>query len=804
MPGFIDPSRSSQGDKMPEKNRSGAYKLWLIALFISSLIAFSFYILNLYQQLQSSFDQKAEFVPTRIFADVTKITTSQPRTYVESRLKSLGYTPSYNTNEFTLQFHLHTIDYPQYLLPPNYPPPNPTGGQVVLKFDGNASDSLLSSIEIDHTDLPELYLEPEQVATLSHSKDKAIREIIEFRDIPAPVWKSIISIEDQHFLDHKGLDPRGILRAIWVNSISLSMKQGGSTITQQLVKNLMVRRSKNIFKKINEVFLSLLLETKFDKEKILERYLNEVYLGQVGSMEVHGVSEGAKHFFAKGINDLNLAEIALMAGLIRGPAYYSPYKHYDRAIERQRLVLKKMVETGLIAEAEAQAALSLPIRLAPPQTSSNKAPYFTDYVKAELIQHLKDRYSEDEIASAGLKVYTTLDSYMNAIAQNAIASGVSKLEKELKIESPNRLEGALASVDHNTGYIKTLIGGRNYSLSNFNRILNMKRQVGSTFKPLVYLTALKLEKDKNGIPTGPGHPAEDSPWTLTFDHGKQKWTPKNYDKDFKGWTTYRKALAESINTITAKIGYESGIQNIVQTAHELGITSELPTVPSLALGVAELSPVELLKVYATLANHGVQDELTVIRGITLNDGTGVARFIYHPKNILDPAKADTLTYMLQSVFTEGTAQVAQRLGFVRPAAGKTGTTSNHRDSWFVGYTPQLTTVVWVGMDQTPTEKEKDELEKNSKKKKFVLTGASSALPIWIEFMNDALNNDAPMQFSSHSELIDIPIDTHTGKRARGDCPLSQVIVEKYPKSMAPTEESCEPMLPPSQTESVAE
>jgi penicillin-binding protein 1B len=808
MQGFIDRSESSQGDKMPDETKWENRRIWLVALSISALAAFVIYIVVLYQQLHTNFNQISEFVPTRLYADVTKIAAGQPRGYIENRLKNLGYNLKFMPQQSAIEFELHPIDYPKYLLPAEYQSPDPSHSTVLLKFDGNDSDSLLATIENSQIEVNHVYLEPELIATLSHAKDKAIREHVDFANIPATVWKSIIAIEDQHFLDHNGLDPRGILRAIWVNVTSLSLKQGGSTITQQLVKNLMVRRSKNIFKKINELFLSILLETQFEKEKILERYLNEVYLGQVGNMEVHGVSEGAKYFFSKRVDDLNLAEIALMAGLIRGPAFYSPYKHFQRAMERKQLVLKKMVETGLIAEAEAQNAEKLPIRLAPPQSISNKAPFFTDYVKAELIQHLKDRYAEDEIASAGLKVYTTLDLYLNQSAQTAVANGTSKLEKDLNIESPDRLEGALASVDHSNGYIKALIGGRNYSQSNFNRILNMKRQVGSTFKPLVYLTALRLENDRKGIPYGPGHPAEDSPWTLVFDRGKQKWSPKNYDKEFKGWITYRKALAGSINTVTAKVGIDVGIQNIISVSRELGISSELPAVPSLALGVAELSPVELLKVYATIANHGVQDTLTVIRGITLNDGTGLARFVYHPKILLDPAKADTITYMLQSVFTEGTAIAASRLGFNRPAAGKTGTTSNHRDSWFAGYTPQLTTVVWVGMDQSGPETENPAdafgQKDKKKKKKLMLTGASSALPIWVDFMNQALAHEDPAQFNLNEEMVDVAIDTHTGLRARSDCPSDQVLVEKYPKSIVPRNESCDLALPPSQSEAVVE
>ncbi|MEK6704851.1 MAG: PBP1A family penicillin-binding protein, partial [Bdellovibrionota bacterium] len=671
-----------------------------------------------------------------------------------------------------------------------------------LRFDGPGGDNLLQSIELNGSEVPDIYLEPELVATLTRSSSdkQEIRELVKFKGIPAFTWKAIIAIEDQHFLDHRGLDPRGMARAFLINLKTLSLAQGGSTITQQLVKNLMARRSKNIFRKINEIFLALLLEASFEKEQILERYLNEVYLGQIGNFEVHGVAEGAKHFFNKRLEELNLAEIALLAGLIRGPAYYSPYRYLDRALERQKLVLRKMVETGQIAEEEAKQAMTLPINFAPPQFSANKAPYFTDYVKAELIRHLKERISEQEITQAGFRVYTTLDMNLSQAAQEAIASGVSSLEKKLKIRVPDRLEGALACVDHNNGQIKALIGGRSYAKSTFNRILNMKRQVGSTFKPVVYLAALQKGYDSNDIAFGAGYPVTDAPWTLVFDHGRQKWSPRNYEKEFMGRITLRNALAHSVNTVSARLAHEVGIKKIIETARALGIESDLPEVPSLSLGVAELSPIELLRVYSTLANRGVQDELTVIKGITLDDGTGYARFVYHPKQVIDQAPVDLLTEMMQSVFTYGTAKDAYKMGFERPAAGKTGTTSHHRDSWFAGFTPHLATVVWVGIDHDQGSNET--ARKEPSKTKLVLTGATSALPIWASFMKEALVGEPPSPFPLSEHLLDVLVDKHSGNIASSDCPSSQTLMEKYIRGVEPRKVACDPAWQAEQTEVV--
>jgi penicillin-binding protein 1B len=762
---------------------------------------FAIYLASLYGQLKHAFIQQEQFIPTRIYSDVTRLLPAQLRGHVEDRLQSLGYLNKGSPGGEKIAFTLHPPDYPTYLIPENHPTLDAAGQPVTLHFDGGGKDAPLHSIEINGHEFPDLYLEPELVATLSQNGNegkKQIRSYVKFNDIPALVWKAIIAVEDQHFLEHNGLDPRGLARALWVDIRTRSFAQGGSTITLQLVKNLMARKNKNLLKKAPEIFLAPMLEGTYDKEQILERYLNEVYLGQVGSFEVKGVAEGAELFFGKRLEELNLAEIALMAGLIRGPGFYSPYYHKQRAFERQQLVLKKMVETGQLAEGEAAAALKMPVRLAPPMNYANKAPYFSDFAKAELIRLIKGRVSEADIPQAGLRVYTTLDMTANTAARNAVAQGIDELEKRLKITPPERLEGALASVDQSTGYIRALIGGRSYSQSTFNRILNMKRQVGSTFKPIVYLAAFLKGNDPSGVPYAPGHPAEDTFWHLKFDQGRQEWAPHNYEKEYLGWINFRLALAHSVNTIAARLGIEVGLDKVIEAAHAVGINSELPTVPSLSLGIAELSPVDLLRAYAIIANHGVQDDLRVIRAITHEDGSDFERIVHSPHQAIDAAPTDLLTDMMQSVFTEGTARAARSFGFDRPAAGKTGTTSNHRDSWFAGYTPQLTTVVWVGQDQNSAV----DVKKAKKASKINLTGATSALPIWAQFMKNSLAGEPPVPFQASPYLMDVTIDRHSGKKASFGCSMNQITTDKYIKDREPKDSACESQWPPSVHETV--
>jgi penicillin-binding protein 1B len=394
-----------------------------------------------------------------------------------------------------------------------------------------------------------------------------------------------------------------------------------------------------------------------------------------------------------------------------------------------------------------------------------------------------------DIMGAGLRIYTTLDPYLNDLAQTSLSKGIERLEKRHKLGPDDKLEGALASVDHQTGFIRCLIGGRDYSKSTFNRILNMRRQVGSTFKPLVYLTAFQQKQDSHGVPFGPGYPIQDAPWTLVYDNGKQSWSPKNYEKGFRGWIPLKTALSNSVNVATAKIANDVGIPNIIQTVRALGVESPLPHVPSLSLGVAELSPIELLRVYATLANHGVQNDLTVVRAIIFSGGQEWARTETSGKQVLDPGPVDLLTEVLQNVFLDGTAKAARKMGFSHPAAGKTGTTNNHRDAWFAGYTPQITSVVWIGLDH----------DNPNGKSKVNLTGAGAALPVWVSFMKavvDPADSTAGGEnFPESPYLAQISVDIHTGKLATDNCPAAQVLTDRYLLGTSTDDRTCAPTWP---------
>lgn len=778
------------------KNRASVTFLAMILLAI--LGSYFYYLLK---QVEVAFETPNEFIPTRIYSNVSRVAPPQARGSVEKKLHALGYTPDAHGSD--LSFTLHSPQYPDYLLPENDPTLKLKDKRITLRFDGSSPDSALSSISSESVEVNDLYLEPEFIATLSSDKSQ-IREVFNFEEFPKSIPDAVMGAEDQHFYEHFGIDPRGFARAILVDLKTFSLSQGGSTITQQLVKNLMERRNRNLFMKVNELFLAPVLEFKYTKKQIFERYLNEVFLGQIGVYEVRGFAEGAKYFFGKKVSELNMGEIALMVGLIKGPIFYSPYRHFDRAKTRQRYVLERMFDTKKITEAEYTEALKQPIRLAQAPQAGNRAPYFVDYVKAELLRLLKDRFSETEVQDLGFAVYTTLDLNFNSISQEALQKGLQTLETKLGIQGKVALQGAVAAVDQNTGEIKTLIGGRNYSESTFNRVLNMKRQAGSTFKPIVYATAFRDIEDPKGNAYTPAYPLEDLEWGWNYDPKQPTWKPSNYEHEKLGWISLKTALAKSINTTAARIAKRVSLHDIAETAKLLGIETKAPEVPSVSLGSVELSPIELLQAYMTLANHGKADQPYVIKAIQNPDGSDFYKSEYHARPKIDPGVADMMTYLLQDVFTDGTAVSAHALGFDRPAAGKTGTTNDYRDSWFVGYTPEVTALVWVGLDQGVIQEalkesqaataaktpEKDQKADPKLPKKVRLTGAVAALPIWVDLMKRALQFEPPLPFTESDQLVDVRLDLHSGQKAESSCPESQVVLEKVIIGREPKKSTC--------------
>lgn len=670
---------------------------------------------------------------------------------------------------------------------------NPAAEIRPARYSVNWEGGFVTEVSQDGVgEVPGMALEPTLVAQLNEGNVQA-RRTVPIAQIPHTLMKGIVLTEDQRFLEHGGIDPRGILRSIYVNLRSGGYVQGASTITQQLARNVYLTRQKTIWRKVKEMVMSVLLELKFSKDQILEKYLNEVYFGQSGNIAVHGVSEAAKFYFNKGLDELSIAEQALLAGIVRGPFYYSPFRHFERAKGRQEIVLTKMFEAGVITEAQYKEAKAEHLKFARASLVQNRAPYFTDMVQAQLLKDLP----EQEVLGAGFTIFSTLDTYYQSLSEKAVADGVAAIEGRLaqylekrkpKTPKPGEtqepearlVQGVFLSVDPANGHLLSLVGGRSYEESTYNRALLMRRQVGSLIKPFVYLSALAYGRNPDGTPMNSISKFEDRPFTYEFD-GKT-WSPRNYDEDFAGTVTLRYALANSINTVAAQVAVNTGLDHLVDTARQAGFETPLQALPSLSLGAVEVPPLEVATAYTTLANFGLRRELTSTLVVVGEDGRSVARFQPRDEHVLPPEESSNLVQLMTSVFEIGTAKSARSGGFLWPAAGKTGTTNEFRDAWFAGFSQKLLGIAWVGFDRD------DEVVRKHRKA-LKLTGAVAALPVWTEFMTAAHRgqDSRPLAYPD-GMLRTIEVDLITGKRANYRCMGDGVVQETFTYRNVPSEE----------------
>jgi penicillin-binding protein 1A len=589
------------------------------------------------------------------------------------------------------------------------------------------------------------------------------REVVSLDRVPHHLVQAFIAGEDARFFQHKGLDYMAILRAFSKNISSGEFVQGGSTITQQVVKSLLLSPEKSLIRKIREVILSFKIEKYLSKEEILFLYLNQIYLGH----GAYGIAAAAETYFGKPIEELNLAESALLAGLPQAPSKYSPFHHPDQAKRRQTYILNRMVEQGFISYDEFTKALQIDTDIKGKQSSSiEKAPYFVEYVR----RYIEEKYGKDALLKKGLQVYTTIDIDFQGMAQEAVESGLKEIEKRQKYQSldfPITLEGSLICFDLETGYIKAMVGGRDFKKSQFNRSTQARRQTGSAFKPIVYASAL----DKGYTPASV---IVDAP--VIFEWGDQRWKPKNFDEKFFGPVTLRNALTHSVNIATVKIAQEIGIDYIKDYALKLGISLPFQNNLSMALGSSSITLYELTKAYAVFANRGNTFRPIFIKKILDRDGNLLEESLplSYPKEssseepIINSQTAYLMTNLLEGVVQNGTGRRARSLG--RPVAAKTGTTDQFLDAWFIGYTTEFITGVWVGFDE---EKSIGENE----------TGARAASPIWINFMSKILKERPVKEFPVPEGIDFMKIDPKTGQISL----IGEGILECFKEGTGPVE-----------------
>jgi len=620
-------------------------------------------------------------------------------------------------------------------------------GRINLTVSGGRIGHLRQNgVEVQSVALP-----PELLASAGAGMGENIRPV-RLADVPAVVRTAILATEDERFYEHGGLDPRGMLRALWTNMRRGRVVEGGSTITQQLVKSRLLTPERTYSRKLNEALLSTALEWRYSKDQILEAYLNEIYLGQSGGSAVRGIGAASRAYFGKEVHQLTLAEAALLAGMIRGPNSYSPASNPDRARERRDVVLTRLRDLGKIPEADYRRAKREPVRARTAPGSGLVAPYFVDYVRAEI-----ERSTEVDLADQhGLRVYTTLDPVLQRLAEAAVVKGIDRLETSRprlrRAGAEERLQAALIVLDTATGQVRALVGGRDYRLSQFNRAVLARRQPGSAFKPFVYLAALTPRQD------GPSFTAasmlEDSPITVMVD-GKP-WSPKNYDDRYQGPVTLRRALEGSLNTATVRLAQTVGLDRVVATARSMGVAGDLKPVPALALGVFETTPLDLARAYLPLADGGLAPSGGAVDTVTDEAGRALWSARREAPQVIGAPEAYLVTSLLEGVINSGTAAAARTMGVPGSVAGKTGTTNDGRDAWFVGYSSNLLTLVWVGFDDgTPAG----------------LSGAEGALPIWSDFMRQALDVYPGGGFREPAGITHAKIDATNGRRAGAFCPV---------------------------------
>ena len=567
--------------------------------------------------------------------------------------------------------------------------------------------------------------------------------------IPKHMVQAVLAIEDRRFYDHPGIDPIRIAGAIITNlKGDKPYLVGGSTLTQQLVKNFFLTPEKSMKRKLQEQFLAVVLETRASKDEILELYLNEVYLGQRGSFGIHGVAEAARLFFGKDVTNVSLAEAATIAGVIQAPYTHSPFSSPTRSRDRRNVVLQAMVDSGYASQASAERAGREPV-----ETVRHGLDTETSYFVDVLGQTLTDQYPGLLGSTQPVDIFTTLDTNLQRIAQEAVSAGAVQIDEQLaRKRIKGRAQIALIAIDPRTGEVLAYIGGRSYSQSQFNRAFSAKRQPGSVFKPFVYLAAFEGAAAAGRMDLTPATVVNDEQTTFTFED--KTWTPGNYEDEYDGMITLRRALAMSRNTATVRVAEMAGFGTISTLWKRFGSSTSPKAYPSIALGVFEATPWEIASAYTVFPNLGEVQPAHVVMRIT-NGGADVKVKTQASTRV---ARRDTtflVTNMMRSVINEGTGATARGLGFTPDAAGKTGTTNDMRDAWFVGFTPELLTAVWVGFDDNQP---------------LGLSGAIAALPIWTRFMMGALAGRPSLPFEVPEGISFLEIDRDTGKLAQPACP----------------------------------
>ena len=750
--------RRTSGRRSPVPLRK---KLLWLGIPAGVLMVFTLYVGYLDLVIRDQFEGKKWAVPARVYARPLEIFPQSTLTQEElvQELDLLGYRRvkrvrrpgEYASQRGKLTIYARSFRFAD-------------GAEPTRLFAVHFGPERISRVVDLHSreNLSLLRLEPYQFASITpaHNED---RILVTTSEVPPLLIKALVAVEDRRFFEHWGIDPKGLARAFLANLKAGRIVQGGSTLTQQLVKNFFLTHERTLWRKLKEAVMALLLDWHYSKEEILEGYLNEIYLGQDGDRAIHGFGLASAFYFGVPLEDLSLPEQALLVGMVKGPSFYEPRRHPQRALERRNQVLDVMFRQRLLSEREYQRARASELTVVPLNQvrGLSRFPAFVDLVRAQL----RSDYKDEDLRSEGLQIFTTLDPLVQFAAEQAVSRQLAAIEEFRGMERGS-LEAAAVVTNTGTGEVVALVGGREPRFAGFNRALSARRQVGSIIKPAVYLTALR-KPDQYTLASL----LSDEPVSIQDEKGNS-WEPQNFDNTFHGTVPLYQALSQSINVATVRLGLDVGVSAVIRTLADLGVDGAFKPYPSLLLGAVELTPVEVAQMYQTLADGGFQTPLRSIRDVLDAKGESLQRYSIRVNQHLEPGPVYLLNHALQRVVREGTAQgLRTMLSDAFNVAGKTGTTNDLRDSWFAGFTGDHVAVVWVGRDDN---------------RSAGLSGSTGALRIWGKLMQRV--RPAALVLPEPPDIEPVLIDLETGLRATRRCRDAvelPFLAGSEPRSLAP-------------------
>ena len=680
---------------------------WLFKLSIVGAVALAILLAYLDAQVRSKFEGKRWALPAKVYARPLEIYPGlalKPK-YLIQELEQIGYqrVPNIQTpGQYMLDGNEIDI-YRRYF---DLYDASEAAARIHIRFANDGIDGLW----LDGKPVSIARLEPLLIGGIypKHNED---RQLIKLDEVPELLVKTLVAVEDRDYYQHFGISPKGIARAMMVNVQRGGMVQGGSTLTQQLVKNFYLTSERSLKRKITEAFMAILVDFHYEKDEILEAYLNEVYLGQSGRRAIHGFGLASQFYFGRHISQLNAPQIATLVGMVKGPSVYNPKRKPENALARRNVVLEVMHGQGLITDYQRQAWVNRDLDVVQySQYQKIEYPAFLDLVRRQL----RSDYAEADLTSEGLKIFTTLDPIIQRSAEQAVAKRLTDIEAGYRL-TKNSLQGAVVVASTESGEVEAVVGDRNPRFFGFNRALDANRSIGSLAKPAVYLTALR--SGRFNLIT----PIDDSPIKVAGANGAI-WQPQNYDHKDHGIVPLYDAMAQSLNQATARLGLEVGLSNVVDTFKDLGVARHLPAYPSIVLGAFEMNPFDVAQMYQTIAASGFQTPLKAIRGVTTANGELLSRYGYEVRQTIKTEPIYLLQKIMQHVVKAGTARyINTQFDPALNLAGKTGTSDSQRDSWFAGFSGDKLAVVWVGQDDNEA---------------MPVTGSSGALRIWAQTFKD--------------------------------------------------------------------